>query len=129
MALSKSSSPKQISLFPSEAAGLSTAPAKPLPSYLKDHRKRLRERFDRAGLAAMPDYELLELVLFRALQLNASALILVHNHPSGNPQPSPQDRTLTAQIVAAADAVGICIHDHLIIGRGDSFSFRSEGLL
>jgi DNA repair protein RadC len=36
---------------------------------------------------------------------------------------------LTAQTVAAADAVGICIHDHLIIGRGDSFSFRSEGLL
>ena len=48
MALSKSSSPKQISLFPSEAAGLSAAPAKPLPSYLKDHRKRLRERFDGA---------------------------------------------------------------------------------
>ena len=194
MALSKRSSPKQISLFPSEAAGLSAALAKPLPSYLKDHRKRLRERFDRAGLAAMPDYELLELVLFRALrrkdvkplarsllehcqitiahralegfwvlfldrknvlilqeqqsegtvdhvpvyqhenlkralQFNASALILVHNHPSGNPQPSPQDRALTAQIAAAADAVGICIHDHLIIGRGDSFSSRSEGLL
>ena len=68
-------------------------------------------------------------ILKRALQLNASALILVHNHPSGNPQLSPQDRTLTAQIVAAADAVGICIHDHLIIGRGDSFSFRSAGLL
>ena len=68
MALSTSSSPKQISLFPSEAAGLSAAPAKPLPSYLKDHRKRLRERFDRAGLATMPDYELLELVLFRALR-------------------------------------------------------------
>ena len=68
MALSKSSSPKQISLFPSEAAGLSVAPAKPLPSYLKDQRRRLRERFDRAGLAAMPDYELLDLVLFRALR-------------------------------------------------------------
>ena len=253
MALSKRSSPKQISLFPSEAAGLSAAPVKPLPSYLKDHRKRLRERFDRAGLATMPDYELLELVLFRALrrkdvkplarsllerfhgfngvisapidqllsvpgiggavvtelkiveaaahrlsqtrilgrpilsswdqllehcqitiahdalegfwvlfldrknvliqqeqqsegtvdhvpvyqreilkralQLNASALILVDNNPSGNPQPSPQNRTLTVQIAAAADAVGICIYDHLIIGRGDSFSFRSEGLL
>ena len=253
MALSKRSSPLQISLFPSEAAGLSAAPVKPLPSYLKDHRKRLRESFDRAGLAAMPDYELLELVLFRALrgkdvkplarsllerfqgfngvisapidqllsvpgiggafvnelkiveaaahrlsqtrmlgwpilsswdqllehcqitiahdalegfwvlfldrknvliqqeqqsegtvdhvpvyqreilkralQLNASALILVDNNPSGNPQPSPQNRTLTVQIAAAADAVGICIYDHLIIGRGDSFSFRSEGLL
>ena len=68
MALSKRSSPLQISLFPSEAAGLSAAPVKPLPSYLKDHRKRLRESFDRAGLAAMPDYELLELVLFRALR-------------------------------------------------------------
>ena len=68
-------------------------------------------------------------ILKRALQLNASVLILVHNHPSGNPQPSLQDRALTAQIAAAADAVGIYIHDHLIIGRGDSFSFRSEGLL
>ena len=68
MALSKRSSTKQISLFPSEAAGLSLAPAKPLPSYLKDHCKCLREHFDRAGLAAMPDYELLELVLFRALR-------------------------------------------------------------
>tara|TARA_A100001015_G_scaffold209763_1_gene234932 strand:+ start:63 stop:527 length:465 start_codon:yes stop_codon:yes gene_type:complete len=68
-------------------------------------------------------------ILKRALQLNASALILVDNNPSGNPQPSPQNRTLTVQIAAAADAVGICIYDHLIIGRGDSFSFRSEGLL
>ena len=64
MALSKSSSPKQIQLFPSEAAGLSAVSAKPLSSYLKDN----RERFDRAGLAALPDYELLELVLFRALR-------------------------------------------------------------
>ncbi len=55
-------------MFPSEAAGLLVAPPKPLLSYLKDHRKRLREGFDSAGLAAVPDYELLELVLFRALR-------------------------------------------------------------
>jgi DNA repair protein RadC len=67
-------------------------------------------------------------ILKRVLQLNASALILLHNHPSENPQPSPQDRTLTTQIVAAADTVGVCILEHLIISSDDSFSFRSEGL-
>ena len=54
-------------MFPSKAAGLSAASAKPLLSYLKGHRKRLRERFDRAGLAARSDYKLLELALFCAL--------------------------------------------------------------
>ena len=55
-------------MFPFEAAGLSAASAKPLPSYLEDHRKRLRERFDRSGLAVRPDYKLLELALFCALR-------------------------------------------------------------
>ena len=87
----------------------------------------VQEQQSEGTVAHVPVYQ--REILKRALQLNASALILVHNHPSGNPQLSPQDRTLTAQIVAAADAVGICIHDHLIIGRGDSFSFRSAGLL
>ena len=66
MALSKRSSPKQISLFPSEAAGLSAASAKPLPSYLKDHQKRLRERFDRETILSMGmDPEDLRLVTAR----------------------------------------------------------------
>ncbi len=224
-----------------------------IPSYLKDHRKRLRERFIRGGADAMPDYELLELVLFRAiprrdvkplardllerftdfngvisapvdqlqivkgvgqtviqelkiveaaahrlakskvigrpaisswdalleycqttmshrqteefrvfyldrknilisdellgqgtvdhvpvypreivkraLHLNASALILVHNHPSGDPTPSQQDIAMTKHIQAAADALGISVHDHLVIGKSREISFQSEGLL
>ena len=224
-----------------------------IPSYLKDHRKRLRERFINGGADAMPDYELLELVLFRAiprrdvkplarellerftdfngvisapvdqlqivsgvgqtviqelkiveaaahrlakskvigrpaisswdalleycqttmshrqteefrvfyldrknilisdellgqgtvdhvpvypreivkraLHLNASALILVHNHPSGDPTPSQQDIAMTKHIQAAADALGISVHDHLVIGKSREISFQSEGLL
>lgn len=65
----------------------------------------------------------------RALDLNASALILVHNHPSGDPSPSQADITMTRRIEAALDALGITLHDHLIIGAGREVSFRGEGLL
>ena len=224
-----------------------------LPSYIADHRKRLRERFMSGGAAALPDYEMLELVLFRAiprqdvkplarllldtfgdfnrvisapgqrlmqvkgvgetvvqelkiveaaaqrlmrarvmqrpilsswdalldychtamahreteqfrvlyldrknvliadeeqargtvdhvpvypreimrraLELTASALILVHNHPSGDPTPSEADISMTARIVTAGEVMGITVHDHLIIGKSRELSFRSEGLL
>lgn len=227
--------------------------ARPLPSYLRDHRKRLRERFLEGGAGAVPDYELLELVLFRAiprrdvkplarrlieafgdfnavisaaparlqdvegvgesvvcelkvveaaahrlararvmrrhvlsgwdalldychtvmshretehfrilfldrknvlvadeeqargtvdhvpvyprevvkraLELNASALIIVHNHPSGDPTPSRADIDMTTRIEAAAQALGLVLHDHLVIGRSLELSFRAEGLL
>ncbi|PHQ98518.1 MAG: hypothetical protein COB40_00455 [Marinosulfonomonas sp.] len=223
------------------------------PSYIRDHRKRLRERFLQGGAQAMPDYELLELVLFRAiprhdvkplarllldtfgdfnrvlsaskerltavrgvgsavvqelkiveaashrlararvmqknvisswdaildychttmahreteqfrilfldrkniliadeeqargtvdhvpvyprevvkraLELNASALILVHNHPSGDPTPSDADITMTGQINDAAKALGLVLHDHLIIGKSQELSFRAAGYL
>lgn len=68
-------------------------------------------------------------VMKRALELNASALILVHNHPSGDPTPSEADITMTRQIQAAADALGLTLHDHLVIGRSRELSFRSAGLL
>ncbi|WP_137700992.1 RadC family protein [Marimonas lutisalis] len=68
-------------------------------------------------------------VVKRALELNASALILVHNHPSGDPTPSPEDIAMTGQIEAAAQALGLTLHDHLIIGKSTELSFRSEGLL
>lgn len=68
-------------------------------------------------------------IIRRALELNASALILVHNHPSGDPTPSEADITMTARIAQAADSMGITIHDHLIIGKSRELSFRSEGLL
>jgi DNA repair protein RadC len=65
----------------------------------------------------------------RALELNASALILVHNHPSGDPTPSTSDIDMTAQVAAACDALGLSLHDHLIIGKSRELSFRSEGYL
>jgi len=233
---------------PAPVAGKGT-----LPSYIKDHRKRLRARFLEGGAQAMPDYELLELVLFRAiprrdvkplaralldqfgdfngvlsatperlaqvpgvgeavicevkvieaaahrlsrarvmqrqvisswdalldychttmahreteqfrvfyldrknvliadeaqaqgtvdhvpvyprevvkraLHLNASALILVHNHPSGDPTPSEADIAMTAQVAAAAEALGLTLHDHIIIGKSCELSFRAHGYL
>lgn len=68
-------------------------------------------------------------VVKRALELNASALILVHNHPSGDPTPSKDDIDMTAMIEAAARALGLTLHDHIIIGKSRELSFRSEGLL
>ena len=68
-------------------------------------------------------------IIRRALELNVSALILVHNHPSGDPTPSDSDITMTARIMQAADCMGITLHDHLIIGKSRELSFRSEGLI
>ena len=65
----------------------------------------------------------------RALELNASALILVHNHPSGDPSPSASDIAMTDRILQALDALGITLHDHLIIGKSRELSFRSFGYL
>lgn len=239
--------------LPLFAAGVAAPVSAPRPSYIADHRKRLRERFMQGGAAAMPDYELLEMVLFRAnaradmkplgrrlletfgdfngvlsappdrlrevtgvgdaviaelklieaaaqrlararvmdrpvlgswhalidychtamahrqteqfrvlyldrknvliadeaqaqgtvdhvpvyprevvkraLELNASALILVHNHPSGDPTPSRADISMTREVEQAAAALGIAIHDHIIIGRSTELSFRATGYL
>ena len=241
------------SLFESDEAPVTPLPSGRLPSYITDHRKRLRERFMSGGAEALPDYELLELVLFRsiprqdvkplaralmdafgdfnrvltapverlrhvkgvgdtvitdlkileacahrmararvmqrhvisgwdalldychttmahreieqfrvfyldrknvliadeeqakgtvdhvpvyprevakrALELNASALILVHNHPSGDPTPSQSDIDMTNRILDACTALGLTLHDHLIIGKSTELSFRSEGYL
>jgi len=236
-----------------EALPVGSETGKRLPSYIKDHRQRLRQRFRDGGAQALPDYELLELVLFRAiprqdvkplahallehfgdfnrvlsatpmqlmrvkgvgeavitelkiveaaaqrlarskamqrhvisswdavldychtamahreteqfrvlfldrknvliadeeqargtvdhvpvyprevakraLELNASALLLVHNHPSGDPTPSQSDIDMTAQVKAACAALGLTLHDHLIIGKSTELSFRSAGYL
>lgn len=236
-----------------EAAPAPMAEGAKLPSYIRDHRKRLRERFLQGGAQAMPDYELLELLLFRAiprqdvkplarhlielfgdlaavvsapparlgqvpgvgeavivelklaeamalrlararvlnrrvisswdalldychtvmahretehfrvlfldrkncliadeeqgrgtvdhvpvyprevlrraLELNASALILVHNHPTGDPSPSQADIAMTEKIRLAAEALSITLHDHLIIGKEREASFRTLGLI
>ncbi|MBO9476062.1 DNA repair protein RadC [Shimia sp. R11_0] len=65
----------------------------------------------------------------RALELNASALIIVHNHPSGDPTPSEADIAMTHQINAACHALSLTLHDHIIIGKSRELSFNAEGLL
>jgi DNA repair protein RadC len=68
-------------------------------------------------------------VVKRALELQATALILVHNHPSGDPMPSAEDVAMTQQVKAAAEALSVVLHDHLVISNGRWVSFRREGLL
>lgn len=68
-------------------------------------------------------------IVHRALELGAGALVLVHNHPSGDPTPSEADIKMTQQIIAACKPIGIVVHDHLIIGKGKTLSFRNLGLL
>ncbi|MCX7684365.1 MAG: DNA repair protein RadC [Acetobacteraceae bacterium] len=65
----------------------------------------------------------------RCLELQATAVILVHNHPSGDPTPSRADIEMTAEIKAAVGVLGVVVHDHLIVGNGRHLSFRREGLL
>lgn len=246
-------SERPLPLFTGDEAPVTQLPTGRLPSYIADHRQRLRERFLSGGAQAMPDYELLELVLFRAiprrdvkplaralldqfgdfnrvmtastdrlmdvkgvgnavitelkiveaaahrmarakvmqrhvisswdaiidychtvmahreteqfrvlyldrkntliadeeqakgtvdhvpvyprevakraLELNASAIILVHNHPSGDPTPSQSDIDMTEQIRVACDALGLTLHDHLIIGKSTELSFKAQGYL
>lgn len=64
-----------------------------------------------------------------ALELSASALILVHNHPSGDPTPSRADIDMTREVVEAARALRIAVHDHIVIGRAGTASFKALGLL
>ncbi|MGF1462028.1 MAG: DNA repair protein RadC [Maricaulaceae bacterium] len=65
----------------------------------------------------------------RALAREASALILVHNHPSGDPTPSAADRSMTQEIIQAVGPLGVVVHDHLVIGKERTASFKSLGLL
>ena len=68
-------------------------------------------------------------VIKRALELSAASIILVHNHPSGDPTPSRADIEVTKQIIDAAEALAINVHDHIIVGRNSQISFRSAGLI
>jgi DNA repair protein RadC len=68
-------------------------------------------------------------VVKRALELQATAIILVHNHPSGDPTPSRDDIDMTREVDTAARALAIVLHDHVIVGNGTWLSFRREGLL
>ena len=68
-------------------------------------------------------------VVKRALELSATAIVLVHNHPSGDPTPSRADIDMTKQIVAAAKPLGVAVHDHVIVGRDGHASFRALKLI
>jgi len=68
-------------------------------------------------------------VVKRALELGAAAIIMLHNHPSGDPTPSQDDIAMTREVAAAADKLGIALHDHVIIGRNGHASLRGLGLL
>ena len=68
-------------------------------------------------------------VIRRALELNAGALILVHNHPSGDPTPSKGDIAMTRDLMSACKKVGIDVHDHIIVGKTGQASFKALGLL
>ncbi|MBC6402832.1 MAG: DNA repair protein RadC [Hyphomonadaceae bacterium] len=68
-------------------------------------------------------------IVEQALKFNSTAIILAHNHPSGDPTPSRMDIKMTRTVIDTAKAMNISVHDHLIIGRDRVLSFRSEGLM
>jgi DNA repair protein RadC len=68
-------------------------------------------------------------VVKRALELSASALILVHNHPSGDPTPSAADISMTREIIEVAKPLGITVHDHIIVGREGHASLKGLKLI
>ncbi len=68
-------------------------------------------------------------IVKRALELSATALVLVHNHPSGDPEPSRADIDMTAKIVEIGGPLGIVVHDHIIVGSGGHVSFKALGLI
>lgn len=68
-------------------------------------------------------------IIKRALALESTAIILAHNHPSGDPTPSQSDITMTNEVIAAAKAISVVVHDHLIIGRENVVSFKTLGLM
>ena len=68
-------------------------------------------------------------VMRRSLELSASALILVHNHPSGDQTPSAADIEMTKRIVDGGRALGIAVHDHVVVGRAEVASFKALGLM
>jgi DNA repair protein RadC len=68
-------------------------------------------------------------VMRRALELASSSVILVHNHPSGDPTPSGADVEMTRQVIEAGKALRISVHDHLVVGREGVASLKSLGLM
>ena len=94
-----------------------------------DNRNRLirDEKFGEGTVNQAPAYP--REIVKRAIELQASAVILVHNHPSGDPTPSRDDIQLTRAIADAAKPLGIAVHDHLVIARTGHRSLRADGLI
>ncbi|WP_408870015.1 DNA repair protein RadC [Elioraea sp.] len=110
-------------------AALAREPVEQVRALYLDNRNRLvaDEVHGRGTINHTPLYP--REIVRRALELQAAALILVHNHPSGDPTPSRADIDMTRELVAAAKALGLALHDHVIVGNGRWVSFRQEGLL
>ncbi len=111
------------------AAALAREPVEQVRVVFLDTRNRLiaDEAQARGTVNHTPVYP--REVVKRALELGATVLILVHNHPSGDPTHSRADVEMTAEVKAAAGLLGIVLHDHLIVGNGRHVSLRREGLL
>ncbi len=62
-----------------------------------------------------------------AVVANAASVVIAHNHPSGDPTPSPEDHAMTRRLCRAGELLGICVQDHVIVGHGRVYSFRTEG--
>jgi DNA repair protein RadC len=110
-------------------ASIGFAPVEEFRLLFLDHHNRLiaDERQQRGTINHTPVYP--REVMKRALEIGAAALILVHNHPSGDPTPSKADIEMTREIAKAAATLGIALHDHLIIGKGKHTSLRSMGVI
>jgi DNA repair protein RadC len=96
--------------------------------YLDAKNKIIRDEVHSTGTVSQSSVYPREIVR-RALELSAVSLILVHNHPSGDSRPSAADVEITRALVAAAKTMGIGVHDHLVIGRDGTASFRALGLI
>ena len=68
-------------------------------------------------------------IIKKALDIGSTAIILCHNHPSGDPTPSQSDIDMTNHVISAAKPIGIAVHDHIIVGRNNTVSFKSLGLM
>jgi len=121
------SSPEDVAVFLKEQIG--GRPREVFSTLFLDHRNHLLafEHLQEGTVDHTAVYP--REILKKALDLHATGLILAHNHPAGSLEPSEGDKALTRQILTAARAMGVTVHDHLIVAAEGHFSFRQAGLL
>lgn len=93
----------------------------------KKHRLIKDEKMNEGTIDHAPVYP--REIARRALELSSSSVILVHNHPSGDPKPSGQDIAMTKKIIDALQAIEVQVHDHIIVGMSGSISMKAMGLI